>query len=111
MNPLRGFEIAHGHPFATDRHPLTGISYPAHHRLYRHSAVHQPDAGVGGVAVDAGVCQGGVLVAAELQDGVVHLGAVEDTNAQQQVEVVVLSPYHYIYLVPAHQSVGSVGWA
>lgn len=44
-----------------------------HYCLNRHGAVHQPDAGVGGVAVDAGVGEGGVLVAAEFQDGVVHL--------------------------------------
>ena len=30
-----------------------------HHRLHRHGAVHQSDTGVGGVAVDAGVRQGG----------------------------------------------------
>ena len=64
------------------------MSYLAHHRLDRHGAVHQPNAGVGGVAVDTGVGEGGVFVAAELQDGVVHLGAVEDSHTQQQVEVV-----------------------
>ena len=66
MNPLRGFKTTRGHPFATDRHPLTGKGNPAHHRLYRHGAVHQPDAGGGGVAVDAGVGQEGILVATEL---------------------------------------------
>ena len=30
-----------------------------HHRLHRYGAVHQPDAGGGGVAVDTGVGQGG----------------------------------------------------
>lgn len=59
MNPFRGFETVRGHPIATDRYPLTGISPPAHHRLHRHGAVHQPDAGGGGVAVDAGVGEGG----------------------------------------------------
>ena len=44
-----------------------------HYRLNRHGAVHQADTGVGGVAVDTGVGEGGVLVAAELQDDVVHL--------------------------------------
>ena len=47
------------------------------HRLNRHGAVHQSDAGVGGVAVYAGVFQRGILVAAELQDGIVHLGTVD----------------------------------
>ena len=58
MNLLRRFETARGHPFATDRHPLTGIGHPIHQRLYRYRAVHQADAGVGSVAVDAGVSQG-----------------------------------------------------
>ena len=30
-----------------------------HHRLHRHRAVHQPDAGAGSVAVGGGVGQGG----------------------------------------------------
>lgn len=50
------------------------------HRLNGHSAVHQADAGVGGVAVYAGIFKRGILVAAELQDGVVHLGAIEYTS-------------------------------
>ena len=44
-----------------------------HYRLNRHRAVHQADTGIGGVAVDAGVGEGSVFVAAELQDGIVHL--------------------------------------
>jgi len=36
--------------------------------------------GVGGVAVYASVFQRGILVAAEFQDGVVHLGAVVNTD-------------------------------
>ncbi|MBQ7550300.1 MAG: hypothetical protein IJT04_02075 [Bacteroidales bacterium] len=43
MNLLRRFGIAYGHPFATDRHPLTGIGNPIHQRLNRHGAVHQAD--------------------------------------------------------------------
>ena len=43
-----------------------------HYRLNRHRAVHQADTGVGGVSVDAGVGQGGVFVAAKLQDNVFH---------------------------------------
>ena len=58
MNLLRRFGAAHGHPIATDSHPLTGIGRPIHQRLYGHGAVHQADAGVGGVAVYAGVGQG-----------------------------------------------------
>ena len=58
MNLLRRFCTVHGHPLATDRHPLTGISHLIHQRLYRHGAVHQADAGVRGVAVHAGVSQG-----------------------------------------------------
>ena len=54
----------------------------------RHAAVHQADAGVRCVAVHASVGQRGVLVAAEFKDGVVHLGAVEDADTLQQVEVV-----------------------
>ena len=42
-------------------------------RLNRHRAVHQADAGGGGVAVHAGVGQRGILIAAEFQDGVAHL--------------------------------------
>ena len=53
----------------------------AHQRLHRHRAVHQADAGVGGVAVDTSVGEGSVFVAAELQDGVVHL--IEETNYRQ----------------------------
>lgn len=34
-----------------------------HQRLNRHRAVHQADAGVGGVAVYAGVGQGSILIA------------------------------------------------
>ena len=52
-----------------------------HQRLNGHRAVHESDAGVGGVAVDAGVGEGSVFVAAELQDGVVHL--IEETNYRQ----------------------------
>lgn len=52
-----------------------------HHPLNGHRAVHQPDAGVGGVAVDAGVGEGGVFVAAGLHDSVVHL--IEETNYRQ----------------------------
>ena len=63
MNLLQRFETAHGHPFATDRHPLTGIGHPIHQCLYRHRAVHQADAGVGGVAVDAGVSKGRCVTA------------------------------------------------
>ena len=55
MNLLRRFGTAHVHPLATDRHPLTGMIHPAHHRLHRHRAAHQLDADAGGVAVDAGV--------------------------------------------------------
>ena len=40
---------------ATDRHPLTGMIHPAHQCLHRYRAVHQPDAGGGGVAVEGGV--------------------------------------------------------
>ncbi|MDD6185242.1 MAG: hypothetical protein PUB29_06420 [Bacteroidales bacterium] len=36
----------------------TGMSYPAHHRLHRHRAVHHPDAGDGSVAAEGGVGQG-----------------------------------------------------
>ena len=68
MNPLWGFKTARGHPFATDRHPLTGISHPAHHRLYRYGTVHQSDAGVGDVAV-------------------------EDTAADHEVKVLLLTAY------------------
>ena len=35
------------------------MNNPAHQHLNRHGAVHQPDAGVGGVAVGGGVGQGG----------------------------------------------------
>ena len=49
------------------------IHLTTHQSLYRHCAVHQPDAGVGNLAGGGGVGQGGVLVAAEFQDGVVHL--------------------------------------
>ena len=62
MNLLRRFENHMWHPFATGRHPLRGC-YPTprhtsphftlpHHRLLRHD---QPDAGVCGVPVDAGI--------------------------------------------------------
>lgn len=52
-----------------------------HHPLNGHRAVHQPDAGVGGVSVDAGVGEGSVFVAAGLHDSVVHL--IEETNYRQ----------------------------
>ena len=70
MNPLRGFETARGHPFATDRHPLTGMSHPAQHRLNRHGAVHQPDAGVGCVAGGGDVGAGRRVTA--VTDGAGH---------------------------------------
>lgn len=35
-----------------------GKGHPAHHRLHRHRAVHQSDAGDGSVAVGGGVGQG-----------------------------------------------------
>ena len=65
MNLLRRFENHVWHPFATDRHPLWGcyttshlvsshLSLP-HHRLLQHGIAYQPDAGVCGVAVDAGI--------------------------------------------------------
>lgn len=55
--PFRKYEspteiITRAWASATDRHPLTGMSHSEHHSLNRHGAVHQPDAGVGGVAVD-----------------------------------------------------------
>ena len=40
------------------------------------------------VALDAGVGQRGVLVAAEREHGLVHVGAVEDVERDEQVEVV-----------------------
>ncbi len=63
MNLLRRFGTVRGHPFATDRHPLTGISHPIHQRLNGHGGVHHPDEGEGGVAVDTGVGQGRCVTA------------------------------------------------
>lgn len=40
------------------------MSHPAHHRLYRHGAVHQSDAGARSVAVGGGVGQGRRVAAA-----------------------------------------------
>ena len=71
MNLLRRFETLRGHPLATDRHPLTGIGHPIYQRLYRHGAVHQADAGVGGVAVDAGIGKGGVWRRSLYEDHVI----------------------------------------
>ena len=53
------------------------MSHPAHQRLDRHGGVHHPDEGEGGVAGGGGVGQGGVLVAAELQDNVVYLKKIK----------------------------------
>ena len=39
------------------------------------------------VAVYAGVAEGGVFVAAEGEDGLVHLFGVEDAQLDEQVEV------------------------
>ena len=63
MNLLRRFENHVWHPFATDRHPLGDVTprlvlpylILPHHRLLRHGIAYQPDAGVCGVAVDAGI--------------------------------------------------------
>lgn len=43
--------------------------------------------GEAGVAVYAGVAEGGVFVAAEGEDGLVHLLGVEDAQLHQQVKI------------------------
>jgi len=81
MNLLRRFETACGHKLVTDRHPLTGKSHLIHQRLYRHGAVHQADAGVGGVAVEDKKGESWIVVTDMTKDdlfNLAHYAVTED---------------------------------
>ena len=49
--------------------------------------IEAEDALLLGVGSDAGVVQGGVLIAAECEDRLVHVDGVEDSEVDEQVEV------------------------
>lgn len=85
--PRKGIEVRGGMAIHTALHDkdmlreyLLSLIVRTYQRLYGHGAVHQANAGVGGVSVHTGIGKGGILVAAEFQDGVIHLGFVENSN-------------------------------
>lgn len=63
-------------------------SFPDDDSVCRDFRVEYPDVAVVFMAVDARVFQRRVFVAAELQDGVVHLRVVENADGEKQLEVI-----------------------
>src|SRR5690348_13452920 len=88
INPSSPSASPLGRPRSETPGPFRGPpSRRSPHLIVRHDCVVEADVSEAVMAVDAGVGERRVLVAAEGEDGLVHLLSVEDLEPYEQVEV------------------------